>query len=70
MKTINAYKTSDDEIFETLEAAEYHEMLVSEREIIEDFLRSNLNNYKGHAHKAMARTAIINWEIWKGKNVK
>jgi hypothetical protein len=70
MKTINAYKTSDDEIFETLEAAEYHEMLVSEREIIEDFLRSNLNNYKGHAHKAMARTAIINWEIWKEKNVK
>jgi hypothetical protein len=68
MKIINAFQTSDGTIFELKLEAEKHEMSLSKRSSIEDYLDSDLNPYTGHAHRSMARITIINWELWKVKN--
>jgi hypothetical protein len=68
MENIVAFKTSDGTLFETMEQAERHELFLSKESCIEDFLDSSYNSYTGHAHRAMARTTVINWELWKSKN--
>ena len=68
MKTINAFQTSDGTLFESERDAERHEMSLSKRSVIEDYLDSELNAYTGHAQRGMARIAVINWELWKVKN--
>jgi hypothetical protein len=68
MKTVNAFQTSDGSLFSTLDYAEKHEMTLLHEAIADSFLESDLNPYTGHAHRAMARNTIFNWEIWKFKN--
>jgi len=68
MKPIKAYQTSDGSLFETQREAERHEMLLKKEGVVETFLDDELNLYKGHAHRAMARQTVINWELWKSKN--
>jgi hypothetical protein len=68
MKTVNAFETSDGTLFSLKLEAEKHEMSLSKRSIIEDYLDSDLNAYTGHAQRGMARVAVINWELWKVKN--
>ena len=68
MKPINAFQTSDGNLFASEREAEKHEMSLSKRIGIEDYLNSNLNPYTGHAHRSMARNTIANWELWKVKN--
>ena len=68
MKTINAFETSDGTLFAAKLEAEKHEMSLSKRSIIEDYLDSDLNAYTGHAQRGMASVAVINWELWKVKN--
>ena len=68
MKTVNAFETSDGTLFAFKLDAEKHEMSLSKRSIIEDYLDSDLNAYTGHAQRGMARVAVINWELWKVKN--
>jgi hypothetical protein len=68
MKTVNAFETSDGTLFASEIEAEKHEMALSKRSIIEDYLDSDLNAYTGHAQRGMARVAVINWELWKAKN--
>tara|TARA_R110000868_G_scaffold260253_2_gene518450 strand:+ start:298 stop:531 length:234 start_codon:yes stop_codon:yes gene_type:complete len=68
MKTIVAFETSDGSIFSSEQAAEKHEMSLSKRSVIEAYLDSDLNAYTGHAQRGMARTVVINWELWKVTN--
>jgi hypothetical protein len=68
MKTVNAFETSDGKLFSQVQEAERHEMSLSKRSVIEDYLDSDLNAYTGHAQRGMARIAVINWELWKVKN--
>jgi len=68
MKPVTAFQASDGTLFPTAEAAEKHEMSLSKRTIIEEYLDSDLNAYTGHAQRGMARVAVINWELWKVKN--
>jgi hypothetical protein len=65
MKTVNAFQTSDGTLFASNLDAEKHEMALSKRSVIEEYLDSNLNAYNGHAQRGMARTVVINWELWK-----
>ena len=65
MKTVNAFQTSDGTLFASKLDAEKHEMALSKRSVIEEYLDSNLNAYNGHAQRGMARTVVINWELWK-----
>lgn len=68
MKNVNAFQTSDGTLFESEIEAQKHEMSLSKRSLIEDYLDSDLNAYTGHAQRGMARVAVINWELWKVKN--
>ena len=68
MKPITAYQTTDGTLFSLKLEAEKHEMSLSKRGVIEDYLDSTLNPYTGHAHKSMARITIVNWELWKVTN--
>jgi hypothetical protein len=70
MKTVLAYVTDDGQLFPNGEQAAYHEMFLNKQQVVEDFLASNLNVYTGQAQKSIARNTIINWELWKAKNVK
>jgi hypothetical protein len=70
MKTIQAFVTSDNKLFHSEATAAEHEMFLSKKDTVEEFLDSDLNPYKGHAHKGMAKITIINWELWKAQNVK
>jgi hypothetical protein len=68
MKPVKAFQTSDGTLFSAPEAAEKHEMMLSKESVVDDFLNSHLNPYTGHAHRSMARSTVVNWELWKSKN--
>jgi hypothetical protein len=68
MKTINAYQTTDGSLFASAYEAEKHEVLLSIRNVMEEYLDSSLNTYSGSAHKSICRNTIINWELWKQQN--
>jgi hypothetical protein len=70
MKTIQAFMTDDGQMFAQEEKAKLHEMFLQKKDIVEDFLNSELNPYKGNAHLTMARQTVINWELWKTQNAK
>lgn len=70
MKTISAFQTSDGQIFAIEAEAQKHEKFLEHRNVVEEFLNSELNTYKAFAHKSIARNTVINWELWKTKNVK
>ena len=69
MEKIQAFKTSDGSIFDDSIQAEKHEMFLKKDMIVEEFLDSGLNPYSG-TQRVIARNTIINWELWKVKNVK
>ena len=68
MKNVTAFQTSDGTLFASEIEAQKHEMSLSKRGNIEEYLDSELNAYTGHAQRGIARVAVINWELWKVKN--
>lgn len=68
MKPVTAFQASDGSLFSTAAYAEKHEMMLSKKNVVDEFLESDLNPYTGHAHRAMARNTVLNWELWKSKN--
>ena len=68
MEKIEAYRTTDGQLFDNLLGAERHQVFVDKQEIIEGFLDSELNDYKGSAHRGIAAKSVINWEIYKASN--
>lgn len=68
MKTITAFVSSDNHLFETEFEAETHEMMLSKASIIENYLESDANVYRSGAYRTVSRLSIIGWEIWKVKN--
>lgn len=69
MEKIHCYKTSDGKLFEDSLQAERHELFLEKQQIVEGFLASELNSYQAIAQRAIARSSIVNWELWKLKNV-
>ena len=70
MEQIQAFKTSDGRLFDQSVQAERHELFLKKQIIVEEFLGGELNPYQGIAQRSIARSTIINWELWKTKNVK
>jgi len=70
MKTVQAYMTTDGQIFPSADAAEKHELFLTKKEAIGDFLDSDLNLYRSGTQRIISKNAIVNWELWKAKNVK
>lgn len=68
MEKINAYRTKDGALFDNaVQAARHAESLVS-GDVIEEFLNSELNRYQGRAQREIARSTVINWQLWKTHN--
>ena len=70
MQKVNAFQTSDGRLFDNSNQAERHEMFLEKNMVVEEFLDSELNSYKNLAQRSIARSTVINWELWKIKNVK
>lgn len=70
MKSINAFQTSDGRVFTIEEEAKKHEKFLEHRNVVEEFLASDLNPYVASVQKSIARNTVVNWELWKIKNAK
>ena len=70
MKSVQAFQTSDNKLFDDHLQAERHELFLNKQVIVDEFLDGNLNPYKAMAQRSIARSTIINWELWKNKNAK
>tara|TARA_R110002126_G_scaffold177142_1_gene325961 strand:+ start:620 stop:832 length:213 start_codon:yes stop_codon:yes gene_type:complete len=70
MEKIEAFKASDGSLWESREKAERQELFLQKDMIVEEFLDDNINPYKALAQGSIARTTIINWELWKNKNAE
>ena len=70
MKQVQAFQTSDGKLFDEPLQAERHELFLQKQMIVDEFLDGDLNPYQAIAQRSIARSTIINWELWKTKNVK
>ena len=70
MEKIEAFKASDGSLWESQDKAERQELFLQKDMIVEEFLDDNINPYKSLAQRSIARTTIINWELWKNKNAE
>jgi hypothetical protein len=70
MKTITAFQTSDGKVFTSDVDAKRHEKFLEHRDVVEEFLKSDLNKYQSAVQKNIARNTITYWEIWKTQNSK
>jgi hypothetical protein len=70
MQKIEAFRASDGTLWEDKDKAERHELFLQKDMIVEEFLDNDINPYKALAQRSIARTTIINWELWKNKNAE
>jgi hypothetical protein len=70
MKQVQAFRTSDGKLFDEPLQAERHELFLKKQMIVDEFLDGELNPYQAIAQRSIARSTIINWELWKTKNAK
>ena len=68
MEQVKAFRTGDGKLFDDSLQADRHELFLKKQMIVEEFLDGELNPYQNIAQKSIARTTIINWELWKIKN--
>jgi hypothetical protein len=68
MEQVKAFRTTDGKLFDDSLQADRHELFLKKQMIVEEFLDGELNPYQNIAQKSIARTTIINWELWKIKN--
>ena len=69
MKEIKAFLTSDGRMFASEEEAKIHEEYLNIFPVIDAFLDSDDNSYKGVPQRAIARKSIAEWEKWKDNNI-
>lgn len=65
MKQVTAFQTSDGKIFHKEQDAILHETTLDKAHEIDCFLSSDFNLYKATPQRVIARSSILNWEIWK-----
>ena len=66
MQKVEAYRASDGTLFETQEECQEHEVALTWRARIDDFIESGLCPYtKGTAHANMALRLVVAWELFK-----
>ena len=69
MKTVKAFQTSDGRIWETEDQARKHETFLVHSVLIDKYLDSEHNPYRG-SQRVIARNTIVSWETWTTENVK
>lgn len=65
MKQVKAFQTSDGLLWDEKSKAEKHEMFLSSKNTVQEFLKSEANPYKGKSQISIVSNTIINWETWK-----
>lgn len=70
MEKIEAFRASDGTLWDNKQKAERHELFLQKDMIVEEFLDNDINPYKALAQRSIARTTIINWELWKNQNAE
>ena len=69
MREITAYMTEDGKVWHEKKAADRHEEFLKHSNIVDQFLDSDMNQYRG-PQRVIAKNSIINWQMWSAKNVK
>jgi hypothetical protein len=67
METIQAYRASNGQLFETEVKCEECEVSIRWREKIDAFISSSFCEYQKSVHRSMCRKTIIGWEQYKTK---
>ena len=65
MKTIEAYQTSDGQIFESITEAKVHEECEKHMPEINAFLASGACKYTSSAHSTIIKRVLLAWIFWK-----
>lgn len=65
MKQVTAYQTSDGKVFYKEQDAILHEMSLDKAHEVDCFLSSEFNPYRSTPQRVIARSSILNWEVWK-----
>lgn len=65
MKKVTAFETSDGRIFHKEQEAILHETTLDKGHEINLYLASESNPYRATPQRVIARSSILNWEIWK-----
>jgi hypothetical protein len=68
MKQVKAFQTDDGLLFEEKEQAQKHQMFLDKKSMVQEFVKSDANPYRGKSQMAMVGQTIVNWETWKVKN--
>lgn len=68
MKQVKAFQTSDGLLFSDQIAADKHELFLEKKDEVSEYIKSELNPYKGRAQLSIVNVTIVNWEMWKAKN--
>lgn len=68
MKQIKAFQTDDGLLFEEKEQAQKHQMFLDKKSMVQDFVKSDANPYRGKSQMSIVGNTIVNWETWKVKN--
>ncbi len=67
METIQAYRASNGQLFETEVKCEECEVSILWREKISEFIESPYCDYQKNVHRSMCRKVITGWEQFKTK---
>tara|TARA_R110000868_G_scaffold353530_1_gene614750 strand:+ start:1448 stop:1660 length:213 start_codon:yes stop_codon:yes gene_type:complete len=65
MKTVTAFETSDGKVFQKEQDAILHEVTLDKAHEVDCYLSSDYNLYKSTPQRVIARSSILNWEVWK-----
>ena len=68
MIKVTAYETSDKKLFSTENEAEEYEVYLAHGNIIEKFLDSDSNLYRGVGQRGIARNSILAFRLYEQKN--
>lgn len=68
MKQVKAFQTSDGLLFAEKEKADKHQTFLDKRDLVNTFVKSEDNPYRGKAQASIVVNTIVNWETWKVKN--
>ncbi len=67
IETVKAYRASDGELFESEVEAERHQTFVDQKDLINEFINSDLNQYNNGAQRGIVAKTGVGWEMYKAK---
>lgn len=69
MKTIQAFQTSDGQVFQCEHAAKEHEDKLRFMAYTREFFESEFWTSKNKTYESQAKKFIVQWEMWKSQKL-